>query len=557
MSPSTPPELGIALLCLGRSTWMSENRQTLTLPTAILAGMGQHSAGGEVVDREVAGPSEATALDGDLCYRALSARDARFDGWFFVGVTTTRIYCRPSCPSVLPRRDRVRFFRVAAGAQRAGFRACKRCRPDASPGSPEWNRRGDVVGRAVLSILDGVVDREGVAGLARRLGYSSRQLQRLLVAELGAGPVELARAQRAETARILLETTTLKSAEVAFAAGFGSVRQFNDTINTVYGETPTALRHRARRAEQTIARRQRAPVGIPGVSGIPGLSGAPGRVRLRLAYRAPLPLGQVFSFLATRAVPGAEEGDASYYRRSMWLPHGSAVATVRAGDGDSLSCELSLSNLRDLPAAVRRVRHLLDLDSDPAAVVEALGADTVIGAAVTAHPGLRIPGTTDGDELAARAVIGQQVSVAGARTVAARLVAQFGADVAAPVGSVVRHFPTSQVLAGLSPDELPMPQARGRALIGLCELVASGRLHLDPGADRDAVTSSMRSLPGIGAWTVAYVRMRALADPDAFLPSDLGIRRALERLRLPASPKEAADISRAWRPYRAYAAQYL
>jgi AraC family transcriptional regulator of adaptative response / DNA-3-methyladenine glycosylase II len=394
------------------------------------------------------------------------------------------------------------------------------------------------------SIHEGVIDREGVSGLARRLGYSPRQLQRLLVTEVGAGPLELARAQRAETARILLETTDLRIAEIVFASGFGSVRQFNDTVREIFGESPTALRARAGRRSS-----------VPGRSA--ALNGSPTSVTLRLAYRAPFPVEALFRFLADRAVPGVEEGDAEHYRRALTLPHGAGVATVRDGGPSALRCALQLDDLRDLQLAVRRVRQLFDLDSDPAAVAEVLAGDQVLGRAVADRPGLRIPGHVDGNELAVRAVLGQQVSVAGARTLAARLALAHGRALATPVGSVVREFPTAEAMAGLSTDELPMPASRGRALIGLSELLAAGDLVLDPGSDRDAVSSQLLALPGIGPWTVAYVRMRALGDPDAFMPSDLGVRHALDQMGLPSGERHASALAEAWRPYRAYALQYL
>jgi AraC family transcriptional regulator, regulatory protein of adaptative response / DNA-3-methyladenine glycosylase II len=492
---------------------------------------------------------EEVAGDDDPRYRAMQARDCRFDGWFFVAVTSTGIYCRPSCPSVMPRRDRVRFYPTSAAAQRGGFRACKRCRPDTAPGSPEWNRRGDVVGRAMRSISDGVVDREGVAGLARRLGYSSRQLQRLLVTEVGAGPLELARAQRAETARILIETTDLRAADVAFAAGFGSVRQFNDTVRAVFGEAPTAMRDRAlRSAPRTI--------GSLRTGTVTGTT-APAQVTLRLAYREPFPSTRLFAFLAARAVPGVEEGDAEHYRRALTLPHGTGVATVYDGGDRTLHCVLQLEDLRDLTMAAKRLRYLFDLDADPAAVGEVLGADPLMGPAVDAVPGLRIPGHVDGDELIVRAVLGQQVSVSGARTVAGRLAAVHGRALPSPVGTVTRAFPTAATLAGLSPADLPMPMSRAQALVRITSLLASGDIVLDPGTDRDEVSARLLEVPGIGPWTVAYVRMRALGDPDAFLAGDLGVRRALESLGLPGDERAASALAERWRPYRAYALQYL
>jgi AraC family transcriptional regulator of adaptative response / DNA-3-methyladenine glycosylase II len=500
----------------------------------------------------LAGPvhagDEVTGED-DPRYRAMQAHDVRFDGWFFVAVTSTGIYCRPSCPSVLPRRHHVRFYPTSAAAQRSGFRACKRCRPDTAPGSPEWNRRGDVVGRAMRSITDGVVDREGVAGLARRLGYSARQLQRLLVTEVGAGPLELARAQRSETARILLETTGLKAADVAFAAGFGSVRQFNDTVRSVFGESPTAMRNRALRSRRRV-NGSAVPAGADERA-------APASVTLRLAYRHPNPTSRLFSFLALRAVPGVEEGDADSYRRSLTLPHGTGLATLSdSGDG-SLRCVLQLEDLRDLTVAAKRLRSLFDLDADPSAVAEVLGADPLLAPAVAALPGLRIPGHVDGDELIVRAVLGQQVSVAGARTLAGRLAAAHGRPLPTPLGTVTRAFPTAAALAGLSPADLPMPEGRARALLRITELLALGDIVLDPGADREEVSAQLLAVPGIGPWTVAYVRMRALGDPDAFLEGDLGVRRALDRLGVPPSQRSARAAAERWRPYRAYALQYL
>jgi AraC family transcriptional regulator of adaptative response / DNA-3-methyladenine glycosylase II len=355
-------------------------------------------------------------------------------------------------------------------------------------------------------------------------------LQRLLVTEVGAGPLELARAQRAETARILLETTDLKASDVAFAAGFGSIRQFNDTVRTVFAETPMAMRERARRA----GRRGAAATGPPAdetVSSSPSIT-------LRLAYRRPFPSAELFSFLATRAVPGVEEGDATFYRRSLVLPHGSAVATLSDGGDGALRCVLQLDDLRDLTTAAKRLRYLFDLDADPAAVAEVLGADPLLGPALAALPGIRIPGHVDGDELLVRAVLGQQVTVNGARTIAGRLAAVHGSPLSSPVGTVTRTFPTASTIAKLSPADLPMPAARARALQRVTELLAMGDIVLDPGADRDAVSAQLLDVPGLGPWTV-------------------GVRRALERLGLPGGERTASARAERWRPYRAYALQYL
>ena len=293
--------------------------------------------------------------DPDSCYLALTGRDSRFDGMFITAVHTTGIYCRPSCPATIPKRENVSFFRSAAAAQRNGFRACKRCRPDATPGSPEWNVRADVVARAMRLIADGVVDRDGIKGLASRVGYSERQLNRLMTDELGAGPLALARAQRAQTARLLIETTMMSFTDIAFAAGFSSIRQFNDTINEVFALSPTAMRARQRR----------------GVVG-------PGAVSLRLAYRQPYCASAMFAFLGLRAVPGVESWDGATYSRSLDLPHGGGVIALTPADG-AIRCELQLDDWRDLQAAVQRCRRLLDLDADPVAIDEVLSADPLLG----------------------------------------------------------------------------------------------------------------------------------------------------------------------------------
>ena len=343
--------------------------------------------------------------DPDRCYQAAHSKDARFDGVFFIGVTSTGIYCRPSCPARTPKRENVRFYASAAAAQQAGFRACLRCRPDATPGSPEWNMRADVVARAMRLIRDGMVDREGVDGLARHLGYSVRQLNRVITAEVGTGPLAIARAQRGQTARILLETTALPVAHVAFAAGFASVRQCNETVRQIFADTPRGLRARVSKSAQRNRMEERTGAGTQGI-------------RLRLPCRRPFSPESVLGFLGSRAVPGIEERDGATYRRSMRLPHGYAVVALTATDhGDDgpafVDADLHLSDLRDLTTAVSRCRQLLDLDADPVAVLEALRADPLIGPLVRAEPGRRVPGAVDGFELAVRAVIGQQVSVPG------------------------------------------------------------------------------------------------------------------------------------------------
>jgi AraC family transcriptional regulator, regulatory protein of adaptative response / DNA-3-methyladenine glycosylase II len=477
--------------------------------------------------------------DFEQCYRAVRSKDARFDGWFVTAVTSTGIYCRPSCPAITPKRPNVRFLPSAAAAQRAGFRACKRCRPDAAPGSPEWNLRADAVGRAMRLIRDGAVEREGVTGLARRLGFSERHLHRQLVAELGAGPLSLARAQRAQTARLLIETTTLPFTDVAFAAGFPSIRQFNETVREVFAATPTELRRGARRN---------------------GHGEAPAGLTLRLRHRAPFDATALLAFLGARAVPGVEawdpQGDGGTYRRVLALPHGPGIATLAPGEAGvadpHVRCELRLSDLRDLAAAVQRCRRLLDLDADPVAIDEALAADPALAPLVRSAPGRRVPGAVDGAELAVRAVLGQQVSVAGARTLAGRLTAAHGEPLPEALADeqLTHAFPTAAAIAAADPAALPLTRARAHALNALCAAVADGSLALDPGADRDATRERLLTLPGIGPWTAEYVAMRALGDPDAFPATDLGVQKALARLGRNADPDR-------WRPWRAYAVQHL
>ncbi len=489
--------------------------------------------------------------DPDRCYQAAQGKDARFDGWFFCAVTSTGIYCRPSCPARTPKRENMRFYPTAAAAQQAGFRACLRCRPDATPGSPEWNVRADVVARAMRLIRDGVVDREGVEGLAGRLGYSTRQLNRLITAEVGTGPLALARAQRSQTARILLETTDLPVAHVAFAAGFSSVRQCNDTVRQVFADTPSGLRVRAARTAQG-RRNRREP--------------ATHAIRLRLACRRPFNPASVLDFLGLRALPGVEALDGSLYSRSLRLPHGHGIVMLSAPEADGpdgpayVDGELVLSDLRDLHTAVARCRQLLDLDADPVAVWEALGADVHLGPVVRRDPGRRVPGAAEGFELAVRAVIGQQVSVPGARTVAGRLVLAAGDPLPEPAGAITHLFPTPAALielAGREPGVFAMPAGRRRALVALAEAVECGDVVIDPGADPLELRHSLVRLPGIGPWTAEYVAMRALRDPDAFMPTDLGIRRGARAIGLPDDPARLVAHTESWRPWRSYAMAHL
>ncbi|MFC7265189.1 AlkA N-terminal domain-containing protein [Streptomyces lutosisoli] len=482
----------------------------------------------------------AMHTDTERCVRAVQSKDARFDGWFFTAVVTTRIYCRPSCPAVPPKPQNMTFYPSAAACQQAGFRACKRCRPDTSPGSPEWNQRADLVARAMRLIGDGVVDREGVPGLATRLGYSTRQIERQLLAELGAGPLALARAQRAQTARLLIETTPLPMAEIAFAAGFSSIRTFNDTVREVFALSPSELRTR-------VPKKRAA-----GAAG----AGAPGVLSLRLPFRAPLNPDNLFGHLAATAVPGVEEWRDGAYRRTLRLPYGHGIAALTP-NADHVACRLSLSDLRDLPVAISRCRRMLDLDADPVAVDGQLRTDPLLAPLVDKAPGRRVPRTVDEAEFAVRAVLGQQVSTAAARTHAARLVTAHGEPVDDPEGGLTHLFPSSEALAALDPESLAMPRTRRTTFTTLVRQLADHTLHLGVESDWAEARARLLALPGFGPWTVDVIAMRALGDPDAFLPTDLGIRRAAQELGLPSTPSALTARAAAWRPWRAYAVQYL
>ncbi|WP_091078981.1 DNA-3-methyladenine glycosylase 2 family protein [Micromonospora nigra] len=505
-------------------------------------------------------------LDFERCYRAVDSRDQRFDGWFYTGVTSTGIYCRPSCPAMTPRRHNVRFFPSAAAAQGAGLRACRRCRPDAAPGSPQWDVRADVVGRAMRLIADGVVDRDGVPGLAARLGYTVRHLHRMLCAELGAGPLALARAQRAQTARTLIETTGLGMAEVAFAAGFGSVRQFNETVREVYATAPSELR------------RGRPPVDERGRDRRATADGA-GTITVRLAYRPPLHADALLGFLAVRALPGVEEVRDGTYRRGLRLPRGAAEVALTPADG-YVSATLRLADMRDLAPAVARCRRLFDLDADPVAVDQTLAVDPALAAVVAAEPGVRVPRAVDGFEIALRAITTQQVSLTSARTTLTHLLAHLpdpadhevdgrcggphphgppdrptGPREVPRAGEAagLRSFPAAGAVAGAPDSAFRMPAARREAIRGLARAVAAGEVDLEPGGDREEIRRRLSALPGIGPWTAGYVALRALGDPDVPLTTDLAVRRGAAALGLPDDPAGLDRHADRWRPWRSYA----
>ncbi|MFC8921063.1 AlkA N-terminal domain-containing protein [Cellulosimicrobium sp. NPDC057127] len=524
--------------------------------------------------------STATATDDPVFterYRAIASRDRRFDGQFVTAVRTTRIYCRPSCPARTPRPENVTFYRTSAAAHEAGYRACKRCLPEAVPGTPSWDLGHDLAARAMRLVGDGVVDREGVDGLAARLGYTPRHVHRVLVAELGAGPVALARALRAQTARALLTGTDLRLADVAFAAGFGSVRQFNDTVAEVFDTTPGELRRRARPAARTVPRTVAAP---PAVGDAPPPEGHDARAAgldLVLPLREPYDARGVFAFLAARAVTGVEvvgTSDPTHlsYARTIALPHGPGAfratygplpdggGPARHGPGVAGSprfrVELELTSVADLPAAIARVRRLFDLDADPHAVDAALATDPALAGPVASTPGVRVPGAVDGAEVLVRALVGQQISVAAARTHLSRLAGALGAPFASRFGPA-RLFPTAERIAADGAAHLRGPARRTAAILGAARALADGDLAVSPADDPAALRAALETLPGVGPWTSGYVTMRVLHDPDVLLDGDLALRAGARALGLPDDRRALVAHAERWAPWRSYAAMHL
>ncbi|AXJ10682.1 DNA-3-methyladenine glycosylase 2 family protein [Arthrobacter sp. PM3] len=485
-------------------------------------------------------------------YRAIDARDTRFDGQFYTAVRTTGIYCRPSCPARTPKADNITFYETSAAAHDAGYRACKRCLPEAVPGTPAWNVRSDVAGRAMRLINDGVINRDGVEGLAARLGYSSRQLNRILSHELGAGPLSLARASRAQTARTLLVSTDMLASDIAFAAGFNSVRQFNETIGEVFAMTPSALRATARHP------RAHATAAVASTS-----------LTLNLPYREPFDPG-IFEFLAVRAVPGIEEGTSGSYARTLRLAHGDARFRVdydAGAAGRPLVLTIGAVDLRDLASLLSRVRRLLDLDADPVAIDGTLGADPRLAATVARTPGMRMPGAVDPQELLIRAMVGQQITVAAARTALGQLAAA-GSESLVPGDGLHRLFPTAAQIAETGFGLLRGPQRRIDSVRSAAAAMASGDLDFGYGDDLPGLESKLLPLAGIGPWTVGYVAMRVIGAPDVFLANDAAVRNGIRSLAPGgaggASSRGAADGGtgaspefREVSPWRSYATMHL
>jgi AraC family transcriptional regulator of adaptative response / DNA-3-methyladenine glycosylase II len=493
-------------------------------------------------------------------YRVIESRDARFDGRFVTAVRTTGIYCRPSCPARTPKQANVTFYATSAAAHLAGYRACKRCLPEATPGSPEWNLREDAAARAMRLIGDGVVEREGVDGLSRRIGYSARQLHRILVSELGAGPIALARAHRAQNARALITGTTMPMADVAFAAGFSSIRQFNDTVSEVFDLTPSALRSRS----------HLAPAGAA--------VDAAGSIRLALPYREPLDAAGLFAWFSPRAVAGMETVGARRYARTIRLPHGSAHVDLRApqlgGGRPRIDAVVRFENLGDLPALLARVRRLLDLDADPYAVDSVLSRDGRLAAQVVRVPGIRVPGALDAGEMLMRAIIGQQVTISAARTQLTRLVDALGdelpASIAPPRDDDAAHagdaavdtprprlFPTSAAIADHAHEILRGPAARTDTVRRVAAALADGSLAIDLSDTRDDLTARLTAIRGIGDWTADYVAMRVLGHPDVFVRGDVAIRSGARALGFSADKTALASDSAAFAPWRSYLSMHL
>jgi AraC family transcriptional regulator of adaptative response / DNA-3-methyladenine glycosylase II len=466
-------------------------------------------------------------LDRAACDRARHTRDARFDGRFFIGVTTTRIYCRPVCPARAPKDEHVRYFPTAAAAEAAGFRPCLRCRPEVAPGSAAWLGTSSVVRRALHLIDDGACDDGGVEALAARLGVTGRHLRRLFDTHVGASPQQVATTRRVQLAKQLIDGTDLSMATVAFAAGFRSVRQFNGVVRQTYGRAPSALRRRRLDAH-----------------------GDAGAYLVQLAVRAPYDWGHVCQFLAARATAGVEQVTPDAYRRTVAVPGGAGVITVRPDpSGRSLRLQARLPHPAPLLGIVTRTRHLFDVGADPLAIGTQLAADPRLAPWVAAWPGVRVPGAWDAFEVIVRAILGQQVSVAAATTLAGRVARAFGTPLDGADG-LDRLFPTAAQLADAALEPLGVIGSRARAIRTVARLVADGAMPLD--GERDALVKALRGVAGIGAWTAEYVAMRALPDPDAFPSGDLVLRRACG-----GTPAQLERLSQAWRPWRAYAVMLL
>jgi AraC family transcriptional regulator of adaptative response / DNA-3-methyladenine glycosylase II len=479
-------------------------------------------------------------LDFDACYRAITTRDARFDGRFFTGVRTTGIYCRPICPAPTPRRENVVFYPTAAAAQAAGFRPCLRCRPETSPARGAWHGTSNTVSRALMLIESGALDEAAVDTLAARLGLGERQLRRLFHRHLGASPLAVAQTRRVLLARQLIDETDLAMTEVALASGFGSLRRFNDTFRRLYGRPPSALRHR----------RGTTPIEAPGAA-----------MTLELPYRPPYDWAAMLGFLAPRAIPGVERIADDCYARTIELDGAFGTISVAPNRrGASLVATVRFPRLTALPEILARIRRIFDLSADPLAISAHLAADRVMAPLVAARPGLRVPGAWDGFELAVRAIVGQQITVAAATRLAGKVVAAYGTPLAPELASTgLSHtFPRSERLAGADLTTLGMPGARARALSAMAAAATVDSRLFTTGESLQGSIKRLTALSGIGEWTASYIAMRALREPDAFPAADIGLARALadDSDTRPNAAKLTARAE-AWRPWRAYAAMHF
>lgn len=487
-------------------------------------------------DNEREALAAADPLDPDACYRAIASRDPRFDGRFFTGVTTTGIYCRPVCPARTPKRENVLFFACAAAAEAAGFRPCRRCRPETAPGTPAWIGSAATVSRALRLIGEGALDGDsgGVGALARRLGVGARHLSRLFARHLGAAPIAVAQTRRVHFARELVGSTDLAISRVAFCSGFSSVRRFNAAMKAAFGRSPSEMRERRGGAR----------------------AAADGALEFRLAYRPPYDFDALLGFLRQRAIPGVESIDGSRYRRAFRVGETTGTLEVaHAEDERSLRLRVAAAPSRDLVLLVERVRRLFDLGADPLRIALALSRDPRLAPLVAARPGLRVPGAWDGFETAVRAILGQQVSVAAATTLAGRLAREFGSPLGSAAADGLTHlFPGPATLATADiASRLPLQRSRADAIKALARALRDGALALDAARGLDDAVARLRALPGIGEWTAQVVALRVFGEPDAFPAGDLGIRRALGL----DAEKDVLREAEAWRPWRAYAALHL
>jgi len=476
-------------------------------------------------------------LDHDACYRAIAVRDARFDGRLFTGVRTTGIYCRPICPARTPRSENVVFFPTAAAAHEAGFRPCLRCRPETSPDLGAWRGASNTVSRALALVEMGALDEASVDDLASRVGMGERQLRRLFQQHLGASPIAVAQSRRVLLAKQLIHESRLPMTEIAMAAGYGSLRRFNDTFLALFKRPPTALRR---------------------AGGMDVSAGPLGEISLLLRYRPPYDWPAMLGFLRVRAITGVESVQGDVYRRTIGLDGQQGTVTVRPAGGNALNATVRFPRLSALPQIIARLRRVFDLAADPDAIALQLVKDPTLAPLVAARPGLRVPGAWDGFELAVRAVLGQQITVPGAIRLAGALVARFGEKLREPDGVLTHVFPDPAVLAGVDPASMGMPRSRGVALLAVAAAVVADPHIFAAGRGLEEAVAQLRALPGIGEWTAQYIAMRQLREPDAFPAADIGLMRAMAD-RDGLRPTASALLARAetWRPWRAYAAQHL